>query len=48
VVTELGVFRFIDGVLTLEEIAPEIDLTRLAELTEARFVTAAGIKVMDS
>jgi 3-oxoacid CoA-transferase B subunit len=48
VVTELGVFRFIDGVLTLEEIAPEIDLTRLAELTEARFVTAADIKVMDS
>ena len=48
VITELGVFRFIDGVLTLEEIAPEIDLTRLTELTEAPFVTAADIKVMDS
>jgi 3-oxoacid CoA-transferase B subunit len=37
VVTELGVFYFMDGRLVLEEIAPEISLETLAALTEAQF-----------
>ncbi len=48
VVTELGVFRFIDGVMTLTEIAPETDPARLADLTDAAFVTSTGIRTMDT
>lgn len=47
VVTELGVFRFIDGVMILEEIAPEMDPAGLARLTEASFTTAAVLKTME-
>ncbi len=46
IVTELGVFSYPDGKLTLTEIAPEISVDELAELTEARFHVADDLKEM--
>jgi len=46
VVTELGVFRFLEGGMVLTEIAPEIDLEGLRALTDARFTTAPDLKYM--
>lgn len=46
VVTELGVFRFLEGGMVLVEIAPEIDLEGLRALTDARFTTAPDLKSM--
>jgi len=46
VVTELGVFRFLEGGMVLTEIAPEIDLEGLRALTDARFTTAPDLKSM--
>jgi len=45
-VTELAVMRFIEGKLILEEIAPEITLDELRQLTDARFHVANDLKVM--
>lgn len=47
-VTELSVMRFIDGRLVLEEIAPEITLEGLQQLTEARFYPAGELKLMEA
>jgi acyl CoA:acetate/3-ketoacid CoA transferase beta subunit len=46
IVTELVVFRFPGGCLTLEEIAPEVDLDTLVRLTQARFQVSGGLKTM--
>jgi 3-oxoacid CoA-transferase B subunit len=46
VVTELGVFRFLEDGMVLTEIAPEIDLEGLRGLTEAHFTTAPDLKSM--
>lgn len=47
IVTELGVFDFPDNKLTLEEIAPEIELEELVALTEAHFEISQNLKIMD-
>lgn len=44
VVTELGVFRFVEGALILEEIAPEVTVDHLVQITEAQFTVAADFK----
>jgi len=46
VVTELGVFRFLEGRMVLTEIAPEIDLNGLKSLTEAKFDVDPGLRPM--
>ena len=46
VVTELAVFRFRDGRMVLEEIAPEVDLEGLRALTAARFIVADPLRPM--
>ena len=46
VVTELAVFRFLDGRMVLAEIAPEIDLEGLKALTEASFSVDANLRPM--
>lgn len=46
VVTELGVFRFVDRVMVLEEIAPEIDLQNLKNITEANFEVSSQLTGM--
>ena len=43
VVTEFGLFRFKDGDLYLEEIAPEISLEELIEVTEAKFKVSENL-----
>lgn len=45
-VTELAVFRFIDGVMWLTEIAKDCTLETLREKTEARFSVAETLHVM--
>jgi len=47
IVTELGVFDFPSGELTLEEIAPEINLEELKALTDANFKISGNLKKMD-
>ena len=48
IVTELGVFDFPNGELTLEEIAPEIDPEELKELTDADFKISGNLrKILD-
>lgn len=47
IVTELGVFDFPDGKLTLEEIAPEISVEELVSLTDAEFKISGKLKKMD-
>jgi 3-oxoacid CoA-transferase B subunit len=46
VVTELGLFRFLEGRLVLEEIAPEVSLEELRALTEARFEVGPNLRPM--
>ncbi|PIE66180.1 MAG: succinyl-CoA--3-ketoacid-CoA transferase [Desulfobacterales bacterium] len=46
IVTELGVFRFPEGKLTLTEIAPEIDINQLIQLTEAHFHVPDDVREM--
>ncbi|MGR6980554.1 3-oxoacid CoA-transferase subunit B [Testudinibacter sp. P27/CKL/0425] len=46
VVTELAVFNFIDGQLTLQEHAPNVDLATIKAKTEADFVVADSFKEM--
>jgi 3-oxoacid CoA-transferase B subunit len=46
VVTELAVFRFREGRMVLEELAPEIDLEGLRALTAARFTVGEHLKPM--
>lgn len=46
IVTELAVFRFIDGKLVLEEHAPDVDLATIQAKTEAEFVVADDFKPM--
>jgi 3-oxoacid CoA-transferase B subunit len=46
VVTELALFRFVQGRMVLCEIAPEIDLDGIRTLTEARFTVAEDLKPM--
>ncbi len=46
VVTELAVFRFREGQMVLEELAPEIDLEGLRALTPARFTVDDHLKPM--
>lgn len=47
VVTEFGFFRFVEGVLILEEIAPEITVDHLVRMTEAKFTVATDLKTFD-
>lgn len=47
VVTELGVFRFTDGAMMLEEIAPEIDQQSLKNITEAKFEVSSRLSIMN-
>lgn len=47
VVTELGVFRFVDRKMILEEIAPEIDLQGLQNMTEAEFELSPHLTAMN-
>ncbi|WP_432667434.1 3-oxoacid CoA-transferase subunit B [Wukongibacter baidiensis] len=46
VVTELAVFTFEDGKMFLREIAPEVTLEKLKELTEADFIVDQDLKAM--
>lgn len=46
VVTEYGVFRFHDGKVTLEMIAPDITLDELRQITELDFAPAAELGIM--
>lgn len=46
VVTEYGLFRFIEGKLFLEKIAPEISIEQLREITEADFEISGTLKYM--
>jgi acetate CoA/acetoacetate CoA-transferase beta subunit len=46
VVTELALFEFVDGVLTLHELAPGVDLTTVREKTEAVFAISPDLKTM--
>jgi 3-oxoacid CoA-transferase B subunit len=46
VVTELGVFRFDNGHYVLVEIAPELTLEELKEITEAKYDTADDLIIM--
>ncbi len=46
IVTELGVFRFVDDVLYLEEYAPGVDVETIKERTEAEFIVSESIKEM--
>lgn len=46
VVTELAVFEFIDGKLTLTEIAEGCDLETIKEKTEAEFIVSPILKTM--
>jgi 3-oxoacid CoA-transferase B subunit len=46
VVTELAVFRFRERQMVLEELAPEIDLEGLRDLTPAHFTVADTLKPM--
>lgn len=47
VITEYGVFTFCDGRMVLEEIAPDITIQRLREITAARFLVSDVLQRMD-
>ncbi len=47
IVTELAVFEFRSGVMTLTELAPGVDLETVMQKTEASFKVAEPLKVMD-
>jgi 3-oxoacid CoA-transferase subunit B/acetate CoA/acetoacetate CoA-transferase beta subunit len=46
VVTEYALFRFVDGKMVLEEIAPEITEKELREITEAEYITNPDLRIM--
>lgn len=46
-VTDLGVFVFEEGKMILKEIAPEITLEELKELTEGEFEVSPNLKVIE-
>ena len=46
IVTELAFFRFIDGVLVLEETAPGVTVEDVRKATEADFVVSESLKEM--
>ncbi|MDR0997331.1 MAG: 3-oxoacid CoA-transferase subunit B [Zoogloeaceae bacterium] len=46
IVTEMAVFRFIDGKLTLTEYAPGVSVEQITEATEAAFVVSPDLKEM--
>jgi acetate CoA/acetoacetate CoA-transferase beta subunit len=46
IATELGFFRFLEGVLTLTEIAPGVTLQMIRERTEAEFQVSADCREM--
>jgi len=46
IVTELALFTFVDGKLTLQELAPGVELGTVMEKTEARFAVASDLKTM--
>ena len=46
VVTEYALFRFTDGKMVLEEIAPGVSEKDLKEVTEAEYVTSPDLRVM--
>lgn len=46
IVTDLALFAFVDGVLTLKELAPGVDLEMVRERTEAGYVVAPDLKTM--
>lgn len=46
IVTELAVFKFIDGKLYLTEYAPQTDIDTIRAKTEAEFIVADDIKAM--
>lgn len=46
VVTEYALFRFHDGKMTLEEIAPEITLEELKSITTAEYAVSPSLKPM--
>lgn len=46
IVTELAVFEFVDGVLTLREVAEGVDLITVREKTEAVFAISPDVKTM--
>lgn len=46
IVTELAVFRFIDGKLVLEEYAPDVSLETIQAKTEADFIVSENLKQM--
>ncbi len=46
IVTELAVFEFVNGTLTLKELAPGIDLETVKKSTEAEFAVASDLKTM--
>lgn len=48
IVTEMGVFRFIQGVLTLTEINPEFSVDEVREATEADFAVLEDLAEMVS
>ncbi|MDR3669492.1 MAG: 3-oxoacid CoA-transferase subunit B [Holophaga sp.] len=48
IITELAVFRFIQGVLTLTETAPGVTLETIRAKTEAEFKVSPGCKVMQA
>jgi acyl CoA:acetate/3-ketoacid CoA transferase beta subunit len=46
VITELGVFRCVDGRLVLEELAPDTTLDELRAGTEATFAVSRALTTM--
>jgi 3-oxoacid CoA-transferase subunit B/acetate CoA/acetoacetate CoA-transferase beta subunit len=46
VVTEYALFRFTDGKMVLEEIAPDVSERDLKEVTEAEYVTSPDLRIM--
>lgn len=46
VVTELGVFFFQNGSITLKKIAPGIDLSQLKQRTELEFIVSDDLQIM--
>ncbi|BAF58450.1 acyl CoA:acetate/3-ketoacid CoA transferase, beta subunit [Pelotomaculum thermopropionicum SI] len=47
IITEYAVFSFQDGVLVLDEIAPDITLDGLKEITPAKYEVSPELKVME-
>lgn len=47
-ITEYGVFTFIDGRMVLEEIAPDMTVEQLRDITEAQFDVSDSLKKMDT